>query len=202
MKLNHKTGTVSLKCRMLAVSIVMCLSAFGMITPTTVAAAETVNEVGSGEVLPPAEDFQDFFEVEGPWLIGNITVDDGSIPESVTIMFSNQRTGENAVEIAGNGTYRFSLQNFTQGYEVGDEVYIEALENTGNGKINTGEVTVTITDTDEMWADIILVDPPFELVPPEPIPGLNSTSDNSTEPNPDGDEGDDDEPVQRREILL
>ena len=83
-------------------SIVIALS---MVLPASVifsgpASAETVNDVGSGDSLSPAEDFQGFFEVEGPWLTGNITVDDGTIPASVTIMFSNQRTGENAVEIS------------------------------------------------------------------------------------------------------
>ena len=185
---DQKVVGVSLVGRVgaLAVTLAMLFSAMAIVVPSNVRAVEPADSsMPMMASIPPDE----ALELLGPWIVGNITVNDGSFPESVTIKFTNQRTGENAIDIARNANYMFDLSNLTRGYEVGDSITIEALENTGNGKINSGYAMTTITANNKTWADILLMDPPPyepEPIEPQPTPPLlgNGTNDNTTYTEP------------------
>ena len=73
-------------------------------------------------------------------------------------------------------TYCFSLQNFSLGFNIGDIIFLEGLENTGTGKINAGNITFTITAADYIWVDLLLIDPPMVLPPPPVITELSNAT--------------------------
>ncbi|MEW5936485.1 MAG: right-handed parallel beta-helix repeat-containing protein [Candidatus Thermoplasmatota archaeon] len=130
------------------------------------------------------------------WLKGNITYTNGGVTvQVITLTYTNTRTAESVVgESTNNGTcYEFVLSSFAQGYEVGDEIFIEGYGENLYGKAWSGNTPVTITADNIIWADILLIDPPpFELVPPEPLevpeiipyPGEENPGDEGGEESP------------------